>query len=242
MKTQSKGPSQPSSPQPEALDEKITHLTEEVAKTANRYKVPALIGLVLVMAIIAIATLMKRVGEKSEGELSDSVYVLFQKDDAGLFKKGAAEIRAEAPALGKKLEGEKIEPVFAARYAAWLFGQTEGNDRNQALTVLKDALGRHEGNLILTIAHEELSTVQAASAGFILPPIPEPDPPVELTPVFPEITPPVGAPPAGTAPAETGSTDTNGSTPSTTEPTSGEDVVPPSDVPPTSPASGDDGR
>ena len=35
VKTQSKGPSQPSSPKPEALDEKITHLTEEVAKKHN---------------------------------------------------------------------------------------------------------------------------------------------------------------------------------------------------------------
>ncbi len=177
MKTQSKGPSQPSSPKPEALDEKITHLTEEVAKKANLYKVPALIALVLIVAVVAIFSLTSSLGEQAEMELSESVYLLFEPDNTGELKKSPSELRSEAQALAKTLEGEKIEPVFASLYAAWLFKQNEGNDREQALALLSSALSRHEGNLILTLANDELTQNKSSSEGFTLPAIPEPDPP-----------------------------------------------------------------
>ena len=207
MKTQSKGPSQPSSPKPEALDEKITHLTEEVAKKANLYKVPALIALVLIVAVVAIFSLTSSLGEQAEMELSESVYLLFEPDNTGELKKSPAELRSEAQALAKTLEGEKIEPVFASLYAAWLFEQNEGNDQEQALALLSSALSRHEGNLILTLANDELTQNKNASAGFTLPPIPEPDPP----PVDEETLPGNGTDPIGNSDTSTENPPTDGS-------------------------------
>ena len=49
MKTQSQSADPPGAPKPEALEQKITHLTEDFAKTANRFKVPALVAVVLIL-------------------------------------------------------------------------------------------------------------------------------------------------------------------------------------------------
>ena len=242
MKTQSKGPGQPkpASPKPEALEDKITNLTGEVAKTANQYKVVALVAFVAIIAIVAIAQLVGHLGEKAEGQRTDAIYTLFRNEDP-------AKIRAEAPALAKELKGTKIEPYFLPLYARWLFDQNEGNDRQTAVDLLDDALKRHEGEIYLTLAHEEFSQQLAASAGFTLPEIPEP-----LTPDTPEgtITPllPGGQTTPGTTVTPVG-TSTDDPTPGDSTSTGDSDPIPGDTTPgaapipaPTSQPAGDGGR
>ena len=240
MKTQSKGPGQPTKPSPkqEAIEEKITTLTQGVAKTANQYKVMALVAILAVFAIVAISQLVGYLGDQKNAERTDKIYSVFSQEDP-------AAIRAQAPLLQRELKGTNIEPYFALVYSRWLFGENEGNDRQAAIDLLKDTLSRHEGDLYLTLAEEELSQIQGASAGFTLPEIPTPE--GDITPLLPNgavtpgTTPPSDDLPGdtspGAAPADTNATDTgsgDASTDNTTEPT------PP--AAPTSQPAGDGGR
>lgn len=188
MKTQRPGHGHPKSPspthalppgQPEALDEKITHLTEEVAKTANRFKVPILVAIVATIAIVATSGLVSSITRKQEGERSERIYLLFRAEPA--------VIRADGPALQTELEGTRIEPVFVARYARWLYEENQPGDRERALALVAAARARHPGSLILEMTGNELEQAETVDAGFELPPLPPPP-----------------APPAPPANAETG--------------------------------------
>ena len=100
MKTQSKGTNVPT-PAPEALDEKITQLTEEVAKKAKTYWVPVLIAIIVVFAFMAVSSLMSSITEGQQQDLSESVYALFNSG------KTPEEIRSQAPQLGESLRPER---------------------------------------------------------------------------------------------------------------------------------------
>lgn len=177
MKTHSQGHGQsqsqprahPHSPSSGALEEKITHLTEEAAKTANRFKVPIVVVLVAVVAIVAVSGLVSTISRQQDAERSEKLYQLFARDDA--------QIRTEAPAIQKEFEGTRIEPAFVSLYARWLFEQNQPGDRAQALALVAAARARHPQSLILELAGGELEQVHAADEGFALPPIPEPSPP-----------------------------------------------------------------
>lgn len=171
MKTQKKGPQRPSAPghSSEKLDEKLTHLTEEVAKTANRFRVPFVVAIVAIVAIIALSGLVTYMNEQQEEAWSEEIYTLFEKDDAA--------IRADAPSLQDELEGQRIEPAFVAQYARWLFEQNQPGDRQSALALVDAAAERHPDSLLLDIARSEFRQVYEASQGFTLPPIPVPETP-----------------------------------------------------------------
>jgi len=254
VKTQSKGPGQKAPATPEALDEKITHITEDLVKGADRFKVPVIVILVGIVAVIAIMGIVGKLKESQEMAWSEEIYQLFENDDAG--------IRANAPVLIAELEGKRIEPALVTRYALWLFEQNQGNDRADAVALVAAAQERHPEDLLLSIAQGELTTAYEGSKDFELPPIPEPVPPTvlpgDVTPILPggqtnQVQ--VGSPPTGNDSAEKEETTTPPATtpPSTTteeadttaEPSSSDDKGPtlspaPSTTPP-APDSGDGG-
>jgi hypothetical protein len=191
VKTPSKGSGHPAPAdaariRPEALEEKITHLTEGVARTASKYKVAILVVLVAIVAVVAISSLVTYLAAQQEESWSGRV------DE--LFRKSAAEIRIAAPALADELRGTRIEPVLVARYAHWLYEQAGAGDRERAFTLVEEAMQRHPGDLVLDLCHGELVQVRTEAEGFVLPPIPEAAPPTLPTP--PEtgatVTPPSG--------------------------------------------------
>jgi len=196
VKTQSQGPghspqphAQPHPPSSGALEEKITHLTEEAAKTASRYKVPILVGIVAILAIVAVSGLVSTLSRQQDGARSEKLYQLFQME--------AAQIRAEGPALQEELEGTRIEPAFVSRYARWLYEQNQPGDREQALALIAAARARHPENLIIELTAGELEQVHAANAGFVLPALtPPPPPPAPETPGVAPVAPVEAAPPA----------------------------------------------
>ena len=181
MKTQRKGPGQNAPATPEALDEKISHLTEDLVKGADRFKVPVVVILVGIVAVIAIMGIVGKLKESQEVAWSEQIYQLFENDDAG--------IRANAPVLIAELEGKRIEPALVTRYALWLFEQNQGDDRVDAVALVDAAQERHPEDLLLNIAQGELSAAYEASKDFELPQIPEPVPPTvlpgDVTPILP---------------------------------------------------------
>ena len=220
MTTKSQGKNAPN-PQPEALDEKITHLTEEVAKKASAYRVPVLVLIIAIVAGFAINTMLTAMQESKEQAWSEDVYVMFSTD------KPVSEVRAAAPKLASDLEGAKIEPFFATKYAQWLWEQNEGDDRSRAVQYLEEVKARHEGSpihtLLVELQHTELKNALEASQGFEMPPIPEPADPTAstgglpggapfITTDTPGVTvtttpPPTDAGNASDAPVEDGATD-----------------------------------
>ncbi len=173
MKTQSKGTNVPT-PAPEALDEKITQLTEEVAKKAKTYWVPVLIAIIVVFAFMAVSSLMSSITEGQQQDLSESVYALFNSG------KTPEEIRSQAPQLGESLRGKPIEAYFVVTYAQWLYGQGEGDDRAKAIELMEEALPRQEtfaGQLLLELQLSEHRSAMEVSKDFVLPEIPAPPEP-----------------------------------------------------------------
>ena len=88
VKTRPKGPGSPGSPakgpgreSTGKLDETLTHLTEEVAKTASRYKVPIVVLIILVFAIILLSTLFSAYQRMREETWNDQIHALFQGDE-----------------------------------------------------------------------------------------------------------------------------------------------------------------
>jgi len=173
VKTQSKGTNVPT-PAPEALDEKITQLTEEVAKKAKTYWVPVLIAIIVVFAFMAVSSLMSSITEGQQQDLSESVYALFNSG------KTPEEIRSQAPQLGESLRGKPIEAYFVVTYAQWLYGQGEGDDRAKAIELMEEALPRQEtfaGQLLLELQLSEHRSAMEVSKDFVLPEIPAPPEP-----------------------------------------------------------------
>ncbi len=198
VKTQSKGPGQPAPSKPEALDEKITHLTEEVARTATRYKVPILVTLVAVVAIVAVTSLISILSDQQESSWSDQIYLLFQQEPS--------QIRVDGPKLAEQLRGTRIEPAFIVQYASWRFNQGEPGDREEAIALLEQAKGRNPDSILIGLALGEFEQVANASEGFVLPPIPEPNVApggtAGLSPNFPGLGTAFPPPPVVTAPPE----------------------------------------
>ena len=243
MKTQSKGAAP--APRGEALDEKLTHLTEDIAKSASRHKVPIVVALVAIVAIIAVYRIVGYLGVQQEGRWNEQIYALFQMEPA--------QIRVEGPKLAAELEGTRIEPVFVAQYARWLFEAGEEGDPEKALELLTSARGKHPDSLLIELTFDELDHVQQASGTFELPPIPEPVAPV--SPPVPGlgtgVVPPVGGEDLIPEPGE-GTEPPGGA--GTEDPPSGDSQAdaaedPPADAPPPTdsapqptPAPGDGGR
>lgn len=169
-KTKTRNP-QPPNADNQHLDETIENLTEEVARTANRYRMPIILFFVICIAgLLLFQAWGKLQGAKIQGQ-NDEISTVFTGTDD--------EIRAAVPALLESFHSQKIEPILAIRFASWLFEKNAEGDRENALEILVAAQVRHPASLLLPTHIENYRQAIESSAGFILPepePIPAPDP------------------------------------------------------------------
>ena len=165
--------SQPPNADNQHLDQTIEHLTEEVARTASRFRIPLILLVVAVIGGILITQLMGKIEDVQRQGTNDEI--------AAFFSGSTAEIRSGASRLLETVRSEKIEPFVVSRYALWLFVKNGDGDRQQALGLLESTFERHPDSLLLVPYIEEFRQAIESSAGFVLPepePIVIPEPPV----------------------------------------------------------------
>lgn len=107
--------SQPPNADNQHLDQTIEHLTEEVARTASRFRIPLILLVVAVIGGILITQLMGKIEDVQRQGTNDEI--------AAFFSGSTAEIRSGASRLLETVRSEKIEPFVVSRYALWLFVQ-----------------------------------------------------------------------------------------------------------------------
>lgn len=212
------------------LDEKITTATDHVARAVKRYRVPVLVGVVAIIALLGLSAIVQWNRERQIVRWNNEIHEAFRIPEVGAIQtipveqqrerdlENARAVRERCETLRPKLAGKVVEPYFVTRYASWLWESRADEaavpaNRRQALEILQGALGRHPDHELLKERVDQFAKALELDADFqvpappaapVLTPIPGPDgnlvPPVGAAP---EATPPEAAAPGEKADGDT---------------------------------------
>ena len=146
------------------VEEKIVEISSEVAKAAKDYRVPIIVGLIVVVGVIGLFALVNNFKERARRNLNAEFFVLMDSD--------AATIESGYAAFLSDIEGDPFEPYAVNKVCGWLVAQGTPEKRETALKLAQGALVRHANSPGLKNTVDGLT--QAKNDSSFAAPIPPP--------------------------------------------------------------------
>ena len=160
-----------------SFEDAVVGVAQGISSTVSRNRVPILVAIVAFIAILGVYGLFNIYETRRNVGLNEEIFVFFAS-------KTDEQIRSGYSKLLDDFKGARQEPLVALEICNWLNEQNQPGDREEALRVVRDVLGRHEGEKILALKVTELENAARLDASFTLPEprAPEPETAIPLAP------------------------------------------------------------
>ena len=236
-KTKQKGTERPKD-STARVEDKLVEISSEISKAAKDYRVPIIVGVVVVVGIIGLFALVRTFEARATKKLNGEFASLMQGNDA--------QIRADYPAFLAKIEGDDFEPFAVGRICGWLVKDGTPEGYQTALGLAQAAAERHKDDPVIQGVVTNYQTVQQEDSTFEAPVPPSPVEASTSAGETPGLTPPTINPSPDATPNSnstgtipTPSPDSPSSRPSVEAPkTESSSTTAPVEVPPTPNPSG----
>ena len=150
------------------LEDTLVSVSTDVAKVARDYRVPIIVGVVVVVAVIGVFGLNQAYRNKQLKDLNTLVHEFFSErtDD---------EIRAGYEQFLADMKDTVVERFAIGEVANWLTEQDKPDDRAKALSLVREGLSRYQDDAFLGVREGQLEAAKADDESFTIPPSKKPD-------------------------------------------------------------------
>lgn len=180
-KVKKEPPKEPAKDSAAQLEDKIAQVSDRVSTTAKQYRMPIIIGAVVIVAILGLFSIFQWFEASERQQWGADIDTAF-----GDPEDTPDTVRPRLEALAADLKGSAVEPYFVNRYAHWLWVTNE--TPKDALKVLEDARTRHADNLLIEEQYLSFKRAIDMDEGFEVPaPPPPPAEEEEGIPIPPEM-------------------------------------------------------